>query len=63
MMKEIDRLHYKEEPNYAELYSLLTKSIKACGGNEFPYDWENSELAAAKEAAGGASKPPNPEKK
>lgn len=32
ILKDIDKLQYKEEPNYSSYYSLLDSAMKTCDG-------------------------------
>ncbi|EGT60409.1 hypothetical protein CAEBREN_20532 [Caenorhabditis brenneri] len=44
IMQMIDKLSFTDTPNYNEIYGLLTNGILFSGKNEFPYDWEESEI-------------------
>ncbi|CAB3408933.1 unnamed protein product [Caenorhabditis bovis] len=44
IMRNIDKLSFKDEPNYTEIYGLLTNAILFSGKSEFPYDWEAQEI-------------------
>ncbi|KAF1770102.1 hypothetical protein GCK72_001920 [Caenorhabditis remanei] len=44
IMQMIDKLSFTDTPNYKEIYGLLTNAILFSGKNEFPYDWEESEM-------------------
>uniref|UniRef100_A0A1I7UGC5 Protein kinase domain-containing protein n=1 Tax=Caenorhabditis tropicalis TaxID=1561998 RepID=A0A1I7UGC5_9PELO len=44
IMQMVDKLSFTDTPNYNEIYGLLTNAILFSGKNEFPYDWEESEV-------------------
>lgn len=44
IMQMVDKLSFTDTPNYNEIYGLLTNAILFSGKNEFPYDWEESEI-------------------
>ncbi|KAK6729799.1 hypothetical protein RB195_006696 [Necator americanus] len=52
IMKEVDKLAYSDDPNYNEIYNHITNAIKMSGQKEFPYDWEEAEIAAEKAGEG-----------
>ncbi|WKX91734.1 hypothetical protein Q1695_010061 [Nippostrongylus brasiliensis] len=55
IMKEVDKLSYTDEPNYNEIYTLMTTAINMSGEKEFPYDWEEGEIEAEKAGEGPAA--------
>ncbi|VDO59253.1 unnamed protein product [Haemonchus placei] len=52
IMKEVDKLSYADEPNYNEIYNLISNAIQMSGEKEFPYDWEEGEIEAEKAGEG-----------
>ncbi|CAD6194806.1 unnamed protein product [Caenorhabditis auriculariae] len=63
IMKEIDKLSYKDAPNYTEIYGLLTNAILFSGKSEFPYDWEAQEVEEFKNPPAAEEKKEGDEKK
>ncbi|CAI5437586.1 unnamed protein product [Caenorhabditis angaria] len=56
IMRAIDKLSFKIEPNYNDIYGWLSNAILFSGKSEFPYDWEEMEIEEFKN-------PPKPEEK
>ncbi|CAP31711.2 Protein CBG12789 [Caenorhabditis briggsae] len=44
IMHMVDNISFTDTPNYNEIYGLLTNAILSSGRNEFPYDWEETEI-------------------